>query len=78
MAEIWNDRGCIRIPVHITEDILPGVAALAQGAWYSPDENGVDMGGCINTLTSQRPTPYARGNGQHTNLKKEKKFVTAQ
>ena len=78
MAEIWNDRGCIRIPVHITEDILPGVAALAQGAWYAPDEKGVDTGGCINTLTSLRPTPYARGNGQHTNLVQVKKFVTAQ
>ena len=28
----------------------------------------IDKGGCINTLTSHRPTPYARGNPQHTNL----------
>lgn len=77
LAEIWNERGTVRIPVHITEDILPGVAAMAQGAWCSPDESGTDLGGCINTLTSLRPTPYARGNGQHTNLVQVKKFVTA-
>ena len=65
---VWNDRGRIRIPVHITDRIMPGVTGLSQGAWYRPDAQGTDTGGCINTLTSQRPTPYARGNPQHTNL----------
>ena len=65
---IWNDRGSIRIPVRITDDIMPGVTALAQGAWYSADETGADTAGCINTLTCLRPTPYARGNPQHTIL----------
>lgn len=65
---IWNDRGRVQIGAHLTERIMPGVVALSQGAWYAPDENGTDHGGCINVLTSLRPTPYARGNGQHTNL----------
>lgn len=65
---IWNDRGRVQIGAHLTERIMPGVVALSQGAWYNPDENGTDHGGCINVLTSLRPTPYARGNGQHTNL----------
>ena len=52
----------------VTERVMPGVCALSQGAWYRPDEEGTDMGGSINVLTSLRPTPYARGNGQHTNL----------
>lgn len=65
---VWNDRGRIRVPVKITERILPGVTALAQGAWYAPDADGTDTRGNINTLTSLRPTPYARGNAQHTNL----------
>lgn len=73
MVIIWNDRGRVRVPVHITEDILPGTAALAQGAWYSPEADGTDSGGCINTLTSLRPTPWARGNGQHSNLVQVKK-----
>lgn len=65
---IWNDRGRVQIGAHLTERIMPGVVALSQGAWYAPDKNGTDHGGCINVLTSLRPTPYARGNGQHTNL----------
>jgi anaerobic selenocysteine-containing dehydrogenase len=47
---------------------MPGVMSLPQGAWYTPDENGIDKNGCINILTSQRPSPLAKGNPQHTNL----------
>ena len=65
---IWNDRGKIRIPARVTERIMPGVVALSQGAWYAPDSTGTDRGGSINVLTSLNPTPYARGNPQHTNL----------
>ncbi len=65
---VFNDRGRLRVPVKVTRRIMAGVTALAQGAWYRPDGEGTDRGGSINVLTSLRPTPYARGNGQHTNL----------
>lgn len=65
---VWNDRGRIRIPVYVTERIMKGVVAMAQGAWYRPDKDGTDTAGSINVLTSQHPTPYAKGNPQHTNL----------
>ena len=65
---VWNDRGRTRIPVKLTERIMAGVVALSQGAWYAPDETGTDRAGSINVLTSLHPTPYARGNAQHTNL----------
>jgi len=65
---VWNDRGRTQIAVHLSERIMPGVAALSQGAWYSPDADGTDRGGSINVLTSLDSTPYARGNPQHTNL----------
>lgn len=68
MALVWNDRGRIRIPVKVTDRIMAGVAALSQGAWYHPDRDGTDRAGSVNVLTSLKPTPYARGNPQHTNL----------
>jgi len=70
---IFNDRGRIRLKCWVTERVMPGVTALAQGAWYCPDADGTDTGGSINVLTSLRPTPYARGNPQHTNLVEVKK-----
>lgn len=68
MAEIFNGRGRIRIAVKITERILPGVIGVPQGAWRNTNQEGIDVGGCINTLTTQRPSPLAKGNPQHTNL----------
>jgi anaerobic dimethyl sulfoxide reductase subunit A len=65
---VRNDRGSVQIPARITDRIMRGVTAMTQGAWYQPDENGTDHGGSINVLTSLHPTPYARGNAQHTNL----------
>ena len=68
MLKVWNDRGELLIPAKITERIMPGVIAMGQGAWYKPDRNGIDRGACINTVTTQRPSPLAKANPQHTNL----------
>jgi anaerobic dimethyl sulfoxide reductase subunit A len=50
-VRVFNDRGEIVIPVITTERILPGVVDLPQGAWYNPDEDGLDRGSCSNVLT---------------------------
>lgn len=65
---IFNDRGEVRICAKVTPRMMPGVVALGEGAWYSPDGNKIDHAGCINVLTTQRPSPLAKGNPQHTNL----------
>lgn len=68
MALVYNGRGRLTIPVKVTERIVKGVVAIPQGAWFTPDETGCDRRGCINTLTSLRPTPISKANAQHTNL----------
>ncbi|ALC90234.1 DMSO reductase [Bacillus sp. FJAT-18017] len=67
-AKVFNDRGLIHIPVKITSKIIPGVVGIPQGAWYTPDENGIDQRGSINVLTKHHPTPLAKANPQQTNL----------
>ena len=57
---------------------MPGVTALAEGAWYTPSRETPDgnecssfpddLRGSINVLTGFYPTPLAKGNPQHTNL----------
>lgn len=68
IVEVWNDRGKIIVPVLLTEEIIPGVTAIAQGAWHKMDAEGNDVTASINVLTTQKPTPLAKGNPQHTNL----------
>ena len=71
LVQIFNDRGIVELPAKVTSRIMPGVVSIPQGAWYTPvSKNGnvVDVGGNINTLTSLRPSPLAKGNPQHTNL----------
>lgn len=69
LVDVFNDRGCIRIPAKVTRRIVPGCVALSEGGWYTPDKNGVDRRGSINVLTmTHKATPLAKANPQHTNL----------
>ncbi len=57
MVLVFNDRGRMRIIARVTERIIPGVVDVPHGAWFDPDENGVDRGGCANVLTSDTYSP---------------------
>ena len=69
-VRVFNARGEIRIKARVTPRIIPGTVALPQGKWHEADMNGdrVDAGGCINTLTTLRPSPLAKANPQHSNI----------
>ncbi|UCG83421.1 MAG: molybdopterin-dependent oxidoreductase [Dehalococcoidia bacterium] len=57
LVRIFNNRGEMIIPASVTERIMPGVVDVPYGAWYDPDENGVDRGGCANVLTKAAYSP---------------------
>ncbi|MDP2660894.1 MAG: molybdopterin-dependent oxidoreductase [Dehalococcoidia bacterium] len=56
-VRVFNDIGTVIITVRSTERIMPGVVNIYQGAWYQPDEQGRDRGGCVNVLCKDTLSP---------------------
>ncbi len=53
-VRVFNDRGELIIIAKVTERIMPGVVDIPQGAWFDPDERGLDWGGNPNVLTKDQ------------------------
>jgi anaerobic dimethyl sulfoxide reductase subunit A len=68
LVRVFNDRGQMVLPCRLTPRIMPGIVDIPQGAWWTPDANGVDRRGAVNVLTSDKVTPLAYGNPQGTFL----------
>lgn len=70
LVEAANRFGALRLPAEVTDNVIAGTVIMPQGAWWKADSaaspHPIDIGGCINTLTSSRPSPLAFGNPQHT------------
>jgi len=60
IVEIYNNRGSILAGTKFTKNIIEGVIAVEEGAWYSPEnplqQNPRCTSGQVNVLTSDRPT----------------------
>lgn len=64
MVRVFNDRGVTMLPAKVTKRIMKGVVTIPEGAWYDPDENGMDRGGSPNVLLKSEISP---GGGFITN-----------
>ena len=56
-VRVFNDRGETIVRAKVTEQIMPGVVSLGEGAWYRPDGKGRDRAGSPNVLTRDCYTP---------------------
>src|SRR5579859_1069614 len=56
-VRVFNERGATVLPVKVTDRIAPGVVSIKEGAWFMPDNTGVDTQGCANVLTVDRSAP---------------------
>jgi anaerobic selenocysteine-containing dehydrogenase len=77
-----NGRGQLLAAAMVTQRIIPGTVRLCQGSWYNSvnpaDPNGLDIGGCPNTLTSDQGTSdLAQASTTHTSLVQVQKWTGA-
>jgi anaerobic selenocysteine-containing dehydrogenase len=51
-----NAQGRVRVPVRLSDDLMPGVVSLPEGIWVDLDAEGIDVGGAANMLTATEGT----------------------
>jgi anaerobic dimethyl sulfoxide reductase subunit A len=56
-VRVFNDLGSTVLPAEVTDRIAPGVISIKEGAWFTPDDTGLDTKGCANALTVDRAAP---------------------
>ncbi len=69
IIRVFNSRGACLSQAEITNDVRQGVVSLPTGAWFEPDEFGMDIHGNPNVLTDDQGTSrLGQGSSAHTAL----------
>lgn len=56
VVKVSSRHGTVIRPVLVTDEILPGVVALGEGAWVDKDDaTGIDRAGATNSLSGSLP-----------------------
>ena len=63
---VTSMNGRVRVPLKITNHIMPGVVSLQEGVWPEFDRDGTDTAGSANVLTSTTPTLPSQGSRTHS------------
>ncbi|MCW4011622.1 MAG: molybdopterin-dependent oxidoreductase [Candidatus Bathyarchaeota archaeon] len=63
---ISSPQGAVLIEAHVTEDMMEGVVCLLEGAWMRFNDEGVEVNGSVNVLTSTVPTLPSHGSRTHS------------
>ncbi|MCW8842574.1 MAG: molybdopterin-dependent oxidoreductase, partial [Rhodobacteraceae bacterium] len=56
LVELYNERGTVIAGAVVSDDIMPGVVSIYEGAWPSLDSKGRCNSGLVNFLTSTQPS----------------------
>jgi len=56
-VRVFNERGATILPARVTDRVAVGVVSINEGAWFTPDDSGIDQRGCANALTADRSAP---------------------
>jgi biotin/methionine sulfoxide reductase len=51
LVRVFNDRGACLAGATLDERLREGVVMMATGAWYTPDESGLEIAGNPNVLS---------------------------
>ena len=57
MVKVFSPHGATILPAKVTKDIAPGVTSMLDGAWFTPNEDGVDTQGSPNSVTTDMSAP---------------------
>ncbi|MGG7048360.1 MULTISPECIES: molybdopterin-dependent oxidoreductase [unclassified Campylobacter] len=75
LVRVFNARGEVLAGAVVTDDVMPSVIKLCEGAWYDGFDSGICKNGSPNVLTIDIPTSkLANGNISHTALVNIEKF----